>query len=101
MGLYDAMNASVTGMQAQSNYLTNIGQNISNSGTVGYKQANTEFSTLVDQAAVGQTSAGGVITSTQLDVAQQGTLTAPPRRPISPSAATDFSWSPTPPARSS
>lgn len=76
MGLYDAMNASVTGMQAQSNYLTNIGQNISNSSTVGYKQADTEFSTLVDQGAVGQTAAGGVITSTQLAVAQQGTLTS-------------------------
>jgi flagellar hook protein FlgE len=76
MGLYDAMNASVTGMQAQSNYLTNIGQNISNASTVGYKQANTQFSTLVDQAAVGQTSAGGVITSTQLEIAQQGTLTS-------------------------
>lgn len=74
MGLYDAMNASVTGMNAQSNYLANIGQNISNSGTVGYKEADTQFSTLVDQAAVGQTSAGGVSTKTQLAVAQQGTL---------------------------
>jgi len=58
MGLYDAMNASVTGMAAQSNYLANIGQNIANSGTVGYKQASTQFSTLVDQAGVGQTSSG-------------------------------------------
>jgi flagellar hook protein FlgE len=74
MGLYDAMNASVTGMNAQSNYLANIGQNISNSGTVGYKQADTQFSTLVDQAAVGQTSAGGVATATRLDVSRQGTL---------------------------
>ncbi len=74
MGLYDAMNASVTGMAAQSNYLSNIGQNISNSGTVGYKQAETQFNTLVDQAAVGQTSAGGVMTDTRLAVSQQGTL---------------------------
>ena len=78
MGLYDAMNASVTGMQAQSNYLTNIGQNISNSSTVGYKEADTEFSTLVDQAAVGQTAAGGVISNTQLNIAQQGTLESTP-----------------------
>jgi flagellar hook protein FlgE len=74
MGLYDAMNASVTGMAAQSNYLANIGQNIANADTVGYKEADTEFSTLVDQSAVGQTSAGGVTTETRLDVAQQGTL---------------------------
>ena len=74
MGLYDAMNASVTGMNAQSNYLANIGQNISNADTVGYKEADTQFSTLVDQAAVGQTSAGGVSSVTRLDVSQQGTL---------------------------
>ena len=74
MGLYDAMNASVTGMNAQSNYLANIGQNISNASTVGYKQADTQFSTLVDQAAVGQTSAGGVASATRLDVSRQGTL---------------------------
>jgi flagellar hook protein FlgE len=74
MGLYDAMNASVTGMNAQSNYLANIGQNISNASTAGYKQADTQFSTLVDQAAVGQTSAGGVASATRLDVSRQGTL---------------------------
>ena len=74
MGLYDAMNASVTGMAAQSNYLANIGQNISNSGTVGYKQADTQFSTLVDQSAVGQTSAGGVSSDTRLAISRQGTL---------------------------
>jgi flagellar hook protein FlgE len=86
MGLYDAMNASVTGMNAQSNYLANIGQNISNSGTVGYKEADTEFSTLVDQAAVGQTSTGGVASVTQVNVAQQGTLE-------STSSATDLAIS--------
>jgi flagellar hook protein FlgE len=75
MGLYDAMNASVTGMNAQSNYLTNIGQNISNSSTVGYKQADTEFGTLVNSTAVGQTAAGGVTTSTRLLGDKQGTLT--------------------------
>jgi flagellar hook protein FlgE len=74
MGLYDAMNASVTGMGAQSNYLTNIGQNIANAGTTGYKQADTEFSTMVDSAAVGSTAAGGVTTNTRLDIASQGTL---------------------------
>lgn len=74
MGLYDAMNASVTGMAAQSNYLANIGQNISNSATVGYKQADTQFSTLVDQSGVGQTAAGGVTTETRLAISEPGTL---------------------------
>lgn len=75
MGLYDAMNASVTGMNAQSNYLSNIGQNISNSSSVGYKQADTEFSTLVNSPGVGQTASGGVTTTTRLLVDKQGTLT--------------------------
>jgi flagellar hook protein FlgE len=76
MGLYDAMNASVTGMNAQSNYLSNIGQNISNSSTVGYKQADTQFSTLVNSAGVGQTQAGGVYTSTRVAAAGQGTISS-------------------------
>jgi flagellar hook protein FlgE len=76
MGIYDAMNASVTGMNAQSNYLSNIGQNISNASTVGYKKAQTEFETLVDQSAVGQTSAGGVSTTTRVEVAAKGTLSS-------------------------
>jgi flagellar hook protein FlgE len=74
MGLYDAMNASVTGMNAQSNYLSNIGQNISNSSTVGYKEADTQFSTLVNSAGVGQTQLGGVSTTTRVDAAGQGTI---------------------------
>jgi len=74
MGLYDAMNSSVTGMNAQSNYLSNISQNISNSSTVGYKEADTQFSTLVNSAGVGQTQAGGVTTSTRVLAAEQGTI---------------------------
>ena len=102
MGLYDAMNASVTGMYAQSNYLANIGQNISNSGTVGYKEADTQFSTLVDQAAVGQTSAGGVScdhAARRLPAGNTGKHNSPP--PISRSAATAFSSSPMPAASNS
>ena len=74
MGIYDAMNASVTGMTAQANYLSNTSQNMANSNTVGYKEADTQFATLVDQAAVGQTSAGGVMVETRNAIAQQGTL---------------------------
>ena len=96
MGLYDAMNASVTGMNAQSNYLANIGQNISNADTVGYKQADTQFSTLVDQAAVGQTSAGGVAAPRGWTSPGRERWKAPPPPPISRSAATAFSSSPIP-----
>ncbi len=97
MGLYDAMNASVTGMAAQSNYLANIGQNISNSGTVGYKEADTQFSTLVDQAAVGETSAPAASSPTRVSpFPSRARWKAPLLPPISPSAATAFSSSPIP-----
>jgi len=76
MGLYDAMNASVTGMNAQSNYLSNIGQNISNSSTIGYKEADTQFSTLVNSSGVGATQAGGVTTTTRVDASGQGTISS-------------------------
>ncbi|MDR3462933.1 MAG: flagellar basal body protein, partial [Beijerinckiaceae bacterium] len=39
MGLLNALQTSVSGMNAQSSYLSAIGDNIANSGTTGYKQA--------------------------------------------------------------
>ena len=44
------MNSSVMGMNAQTNWLATISQNIANSSTTGYKDAETEFSSLVDQS---------------------------------------------------
>ena len=44
------MNASVLGMNAQTSWLATISQNIANSSTTGYKDAETEFSSLVNQA---------------------------------------------------
>jgi flagellar hook protein FlgE len=57
------MNASVMGMNAQTSWLATISQNIANSSTTGYKDAETEFSSLVDQAGIGNYSAGGVATN--------------------------------------
>ncbi|HUI21604.1 MAG TPA: flagellar hook-basal body complex protein [Methylocella sp.] len=77
MGLLSAMGASVSGMAGQANYLATISENISNSNTTGYKQADTSFQDIVDQiGSVGDYSAGGVSTSVSYDVAQQGTLSA-------------------------
>ena len=45
MGLLSAMGASVSGMAAQANYLATISENISNSNTTGYKEADTLFQT--------------------------------------------------------
>ena len=48
------LNTSVSGMLADSNWLSTIAQNVSNANTTGYKNTETEFSSLVD-AAPGQT----------------------------------------------
>jgi flagellar hook protein FlgE len=77
MGLLSAMGASVSGMAAQANYLAAVSENISNSGTTGYKQADTLFQDIVDQiGATGDYSAGGVSTLTRYNVAEQGSPTA-------------------------
>lgn len=74
MGLYDAMVSSVSGMSAYSNHLTNIGQNIANVGTVGYKRVETGFETMVDQPNWTTPAAGGVSTNSTIAVMQQGSL---------------------------
>ena len=77
MGLLSAMGASVSGMAAQASYLAAVSENISNSGTTGYKQADTQFQDIVDQVgATGDYSAGGVSSLVRYDVNQQGTLSA-------------------------
>jgi flagellar hook protein FlgE len=57
------MNAAVMGMNAQTSWLATISQNIANSSTTGYKDAETEFSSLVDGAGASNYSAGGVKTT--------------------------------------
>ena len=57
------MNAAVMGMNAQSSWLATISQNIANSSTTGYKDAETEFNSLVDQSSPSNYSAGGVSTT--------------------------------------
>lgn len=74
MGLYDVMNASISGMAAQSNLLATVSDNIANADTYGYKRAITAFETMVNQAAVGAYTAAGVTTRTVYCVAQQGIL---------------------------
>ena len=47
------LNTSVSGMQANSNWLSTISQNVANANTTGYKNVETDFSSLVDQIANG------------------------------------------------
>lgn len=65
-------NTSVMGMSAQATALASIAENISNSGTVGYKEATTQFSTLLSSFHGGTDSDGGVEADTRIDVTKQG-----------------------------
>ena len=61
---------SVLGMQAQANWLAAISQNVANSSTPGYKDAETEFSALVDQLGANSPGLGVSTTTTSLNSLQ-------------------------------
>jgi flagellar hook protein FlgE len=77
-----ALNTSVTGMLANSNWLSTIAQNVANANTPGYKDVETEFTTLVDQTAGGLNQMtgldpnAGVATSLRSLNALQGSVEA-------------------------
>src|SRR5580658_5682347 len=57
------LNSAVSGMLANSNWLSTISQNVANANTTGYKNQETDFSALVDQSP-GQVSTGAGVAST-------------------------------------
>lgn len=77
MGLFGALFAGVSGLDSQSNKIGIISNNISNSNTVGYKQGQASFDTLVVPSSnTGAFSPGGTIGNTQQLVNQQGIISA-------------------------
>jgi flagellar hook protein FlgE len=74
MSLYGVMTTSVSGMSAQSALLSNIGNNIANVDTTGYKDASTQFSSLVLDSGAANYQSGSVLAHTNVEVAQQGTI---------------------------
>lgn len=74
MSLYGMMKTGVSGMQAQSNRLATVADNIANSNTTGYKRAKTEFSSLVIPTETGKYNSGGVKTTVRNAISQQGAL---------------------------
>ena len=94
------LNTSVSGMQADSNWLSSISQNVANSNTTGYKNVETDFSSLVDQIADGDADFGGVSTTPGLAAMRFRAMSSPlRRRPTSPSRAPASSSCPTRAAR--
>ncbi|MHB2263929.1 flagellar hook protein FlgE [Aliihoeflea sp. PC F10.4] len=74
MSLYGMMRTGVSGMNAQSNRLGTVADNIANSGTTGYKRSSTEFSTLVLPSSQGSYSSGAVKTTIRTAIGDQGLL---------------------------
>jgi flagellar hook protein FlgE len=77
MGIFDALNTAVAGLQSQSFALQNISGNISNSSTIGYKGINTSFEDLVAQASSPSAQvAGGVQALSQQTLTTSGTVSS-------------------------
>jgi flagellar hook protein FlgE len=77
MGIFDALNTSVGGLQAQSFALQNISGNIANASTTGYKGITTSFEDLIPDATTPDRQvAGGVTGFAQATITTQGTVSA-------------------------
>jgi flagellar hook protein FlgE len=77
MGIFDALNTAVAGLQSQSYALQNISGNIANASTIGYKGINTTFEDLVAQSSTPTTQvAGGVQALSQQTLTTAGTVSS-------------------------
>jgi flagellar hook protein FlgE len=77
MGIFDALNTAVGGLQAQSFALQNISGNIANASTTGYKGIGTSFEDLIPDATTpSRQVAGGVTAFAQATITTQGTVSA-------------------------
>ena len=79
MGLYGVLNAGVSGMNAQSNRLSVVADNIQNQNTNGYKRGSAQFSSMLIDSTAGSYNAGSVNTVTRYQIGggnNQGTLSA-------------------------
>jgi flagellar hook protein FlgE len=77
MSLWGALNSGVSGLTAQSSAMGATSDNIANINTVGYKDTQTHFSTLVTkQVSLNSYSSGGVKAVSRANVNAQGLLTS-------------------------
>ncbi|MEM8551439.1 MAG: flagellar hook protein FlgE, partial [Pseudomonadota bacterium] len=75
MSLYNVLRTSVSGMEAQSFRLATVAENIANASTVGYKRADTQFSSLILQSGPQNYNSGAVTANVRYNVSMQGALT--------------------------
>lgn len=77
MSLIGVLRTGVSGMNAQSNRISTVAENIQNSGTTGYKRSATEFSSLlIADTGAGNYNSGSVETTVRRAVSEGGTINA-------------------------
>ncbi len=75
MSLYGALYSGVSGLSAESSAMSAISDNITNVNTIGYKETDVNFKTLVTkQVSSSQYSPGGVQAAPQSQIGTQGLL---------------------------
>ena len=73
MSILGALQAGVSGLGAQSSAMGAVADNIANMSTIGYKNNNVSFSSLVTkQVSSNKYSAGGVHPRTSQNIDAQG-----------------------------
>jgi flagellar hook protein FlgE len=61
MSLFGAMNTAISGLNAQSSAFGNIGDNVANSQTVGFKRVDTSFEDYLTSSTASNNSSGAVV----------------------------------------
>ena len=75
MSLIGVLRTGVSGMNAQSNRISTVAENIQNASTTGYKRTSAEFSSLLlDSGDVGNYNSGAVETTLRRAVSEGGPI---------------------------
>jgi len=74
MSLFGAMNTAISGLTAQSAAFSNIGDNIANSQTVGYKRVDTSFEDYLTTSTAAASQSGAVVARPDYVNTVQGTV---------------------------
>jgi len=79
MTIYSSFSIPTLGMMAQGHALSNIGNNIANATTGGFKRTDTNFSTLLSSSLDKQSDLGGVAPRDLNRISQSGNIVASDR----------------------
>lgn len=78
MAIYGAFSSSMLSMMSQSKRLHNIGVNVANVNTGGFKRTDTQFSTVLSRSVNNVSDNGGVRPTDKSTVNQQGVIVSSP-----------------------